>query len=212
MTLALVPAGASAEHKPGHDTGGQGQPGQQGLSITARPNPVVFGRATVLSGRLTAQNRGGQSVVLRGDPYPYGAFDNLATATTSSNGEYTFTQRPRVNTRFQVRQGATDSAVVTVGVRIGTGLSVSDRTPRRGQRVRFSGRACPEHDGALVRIQKLTRRGWETVRRTQLRDAARCSTYSRGIRVYRDGTYRATVRGDADHLGGISPRRVLDVG
>ena len=206
--LALVPVGASADHKPGH----KGGPGQQGaLSIAAKPNPVVYGRSTVISGRLTGQNKSGQNVVLREDPYPFAALANTGSATTDAQGDYSFTRRPLVSTRFQVRQGSTDSAVVTVGVRIRTGLSVSDRTPRPGQVVRFSGRACPEHDGAVVRIQKLTRRGWVTVRRTLLRDAGTCSVYSRRLAVRRDGTYRAVVRGDADHLSGISRRRTLDV-
>jgi hypothetical protein len=209
LVLGLIPVGASAHHKPGHTQGG----GQQGpLSITARPNPIVYGGSTVISGRLTGQKNGGQTISLRSDPYPFAALGNVATTTTASNGNYSLTQKPLVNTRFQVRQGGTDSGVILVGVRIRTGLSVSDRTPGRGEVVRFSGRACPEHDGALVRIQKLTRRGWVTVRRTRLRDAPRCSVYSRGVPVYRDGTYRATVRGDADHLSGISRRRSLDVG
>ena len=206
--VALLPAPASAHHRPGHGTG----PGAQGnLTIAASPNPVVFGRTTTIAGRLNGPDNAGKVVTLRGDGYPYDGFQNLGTAVTNAQGDYSFAQVPRVNTRYQVRQANQESAVVGVLVRIRTSLRLSDRTPRRGQVVRFSGRACPEHDGALVRIQRLTRRGWVTVRRTRLRAAVRCSVFSRRMRLYRDGRYRATVARDADHATGISARRRVDV-
>ena len=206
--VVLLPALASADHKPGHGKG----PGAQGnLTIAANPNPVVFGRTTTISGRLNGPDNGGKVVTLRGDGYPFGGFQNLGTAVTNAQGDYSFAQTPSVNTRYQARQGNTESAVLNVLVRIRTSLRVSDSTPRRGQLVRFSGRACPDHHGALVRIQRLTRRGWTTLRRTRLRDARRCSAYTRRMRVYRDGRYRAVVVRDADHANGISPRRLVDV-
>ena len=208
FAAALLPTLASADHKPGHVKG----PGPQGdLTIAASPNPVVFGRTTTIAGRLRGPDNGGKVVTLRGDGYPFNGFQNLGTAVTNAQGDYSFAQTPPVNTRYQARQGNTESGVVNVLVRIRTSLRVSDRTPRRGQLVRFSGRACPDHHGALVRIQRLTRRGWVTVRRTRLRDARRCSVYTRRMRVYRDARYRAVVLRDADHANGISPRRLVDV-
>src|SRR5687768_7603500 len=87
LVLGLIPVGATAHHKPGHTQGGGG--GQQGpLSITARPNPIVYGGPTVISGRLTGQNNGGQTITLRSDPHPFAALGNVATTTTASNGNY----------------------------------------------------------------------------------------------------------------------------
>ena len=104
----------------------------------------------------------------------------------------------------------TASIGVIVKVRIRMSLRVSDRTPRVGQVVRFRGRACPAHDGLLVRIQRKTRRGtFRTVRRTTLRAATRCPTYRRRFRVYRDGTYRVT-SDDRDHARGFSRARFLN--
>jgi hypothetical protein len=106
-----------------------------------------------------------------------------------------------------------------VGVRIAVSRTVSDRTPAVGQRVRFRGRACPQHDGALGRIQRLnqTTRRWRTVRRTSLRDhnpgqdTRNCSRYRRTFRVFRDGTYRVVVISPhGDHQDGISRRIRLD--
>jgi hypothetical protein len=186
-------------------------PGGAGLSLAAKPNPVVHGSVATLSGRLSGGNAGGKSVNLEADPYPFDSFAAAGIATTQSNGNFAFAPRPRVNTRYRVRQGSTLSPVVTVLVRSRTSLRLSDYTPRRGQRVRFAGRACPEHDGSAVAVQRLTRSGWRTVRRTVLRDAATCSTYRASSRVYRDATYRAVVAAHVDHARGISARRRVDV-
>ena len=111
----------------------------------------------------------------------------------------------------RVRVGGVLSPTVTVLVRQRVSLRLSDRTPRRGQLVRFSGRSCPTHDGAVVSIQKRrSTGGWRTVRRTRLRDASRCSVYSRRLRIYRDATFRTVVARDADHARGFSRRRSAD--
>ena len=183
----------------------------KGLTLAAAPNPVVFGRATVLSGRLTGKNHAGQSVALQADPYPYDGFSGAATAVTGSNGAFSFQQRPRLNTRFKVRQAGTESALVTVLVRFRTSLRLSDSTPKAGRRIRFYGRSCPTHDGARVAVQRRTSAGWRTAKRTTLRSATRCSVYSTRFAVRRDATYRAVAAGDAAHARGISPRRRVDV-
>jgi len=211
---ALLPAAAPAHHKPGH-TGGGGNQGN--LSLGADPNPVVFGRTAALAGRLTGPNNSGQTITLQRDRFPYeGTFVTGATATTNSAGYFSFTGRPPVNTRYRVRRGGVLGPTVTVGVRIRVSRRVSDATPRRGQRIRFRGRACPQHDGALVGIQRFsgTLRRYRTIRRTRLRNivGSRCSRYSRRFRVFRDGTYRVKVRTPhGDHLSGFSRRRRIDV-
>ncbi len=210
LTVAIVlPAAAQASHKPGH----QGGPGNaETLSVGATPNPIVFGRSTVLSGRLTGNNKAGRTVRLDGAPYPYTSFvNNIATTTTSSNGGFSFARRPRLNTRYRVSVGALVSSTVDVLVRQRVSLYLSDSTPRRGQLVRFSGRSCPTHDGAVVSIQKRTSTGsFRTVRRTRLRDASRCSVYSRRLRIFRDGVFRTVVARDGDHARGFSRRRSVD--
>ena len=94
-------------------------------------------------------------------------------------------------------------------------LEVSDRTPIAGRRVRFYGRACPQHDGALVKIQRRTRKGkWRTEHRTRLRDirSDRCSRYSGRLRVFHDGHYRAfVVSPDSDHTDGRSRSKRINV-
>jgi len=211
VAIAL-PVVANAGHKPGHSGGGGGGGGAEALSLGAAPNPIVLGRGAVLSGRLNGPNKAGRIVTLRGAPHPFTSFtNNIATTTTDAAGNYSFTRRPGLHTRYGVRVGAILSPTVTVLVRQRVSLRLSDRTPRRGQLVRFSGRSCPTHDGAVVSIQKRTSTGgWRTVRRTTLRDSSRCSVYSKRLRIYSDGTFRTVVARDADHARGFSPRRSAD--
>jgi hypothetical protein len=204
--LALLAAAAAT-------TAYAAKPPGKNLTISAKPNPVVFGHTTVISGKLTGQAHAGKTVRLRTDPFPFGSFSNDGTATTDAQGDYTFSQQPTVNTRYQVAQGPTESSIITVGVRIRVSIRLSDRTPEAGTRVRFHGRACPKHDGALVKIQRRTKtKRWRTVRETHtVALDANCSKYSRRVRINRDGTYRVVVvSGDADHMNGISRRRFIN--
>jgi hypothetical protein len=207
LIAIAVPGVAGASHKPGH---GPGAP--ESLTVGAEPNPVVYGGSVSIEGTLNSAAKAGKNVILESDTFPYdGNYANVGSSTTAPSGKYSFTQKPGLNTRYRVRQGNLLSPVVTVLVRIRLGLRVSDRTPDRGERVRFFGRACPEHVGALVRIQRRTAAGWVTVARTRTKVATRCSSYSRRVRISSDGTYRAVVAGDADHARGVSPTRFLDV-
>ena len=92
-------------------------------------------------------------------------------------------------------------------------LRVDDSRPRSGQRVRFYGSVRPPHDGRTVRLQRRRSDGrYRTIARATLRDAGEArSTYSRRLRVYRDGIYRARVPADGDHLTGTSRRKRVDV-
>jgi len=186
------------------------------VSIKAARHPVIFWRTVALTGRLTGKNNDGKTIQVQADPFPYeGNFNNVTSAVTTTSGAWSAGHKPGVNTRYRARQGSTTSAIVTERVRIRVSLRLSDRTPRAGRRVRFSGRACPQHDGARVRIQRRTlTKKWRTVRRTTLRDLAgsTCSSYRKTFRVFRDGTYRAfVVSPDANHANGVSRRRRADV-
>lgn len=211
VVVSAVPVIAEADHRPGHAPGKNPPSAGADLTIVAQPNPTVFQRPTVISGKLKGSGNAGKTVTLREDVFPFAdGFKTVATATTDAKGDYTFTRAPARNTAYQVSVGTETSATVIVKVRIRMGLRVSDATPRVGQLVRFRGRACPAHDGLPVRIQRQTAKGnFVTVRRTTLRGAAGCSTYTRRFRVYRDGTYRVT-SDDRDHARGFSATRFLN--
>jgi plastocyanin len=92
-------------------------------------------------------------------------------------------------------------------------LQVSDRTPARGQRVRFFGSVRPEQDGRLVQLQRRARGGsYRTVVRIKLQDAgANRSKFSRRLRMLRDGVFRARLPADSDHKQGTSRTTRVDV-
>ncbi len=204
---AAFPLTTAAHHKPGHDQGGDPQPG---FSISAKPALITYGAATVISGRIAGANAG-TAVTLREDRFPFGdALQPVANAVTDNQGDYAFTRRPGVNTVYRATSASNRSGNVLVNVRIRMTLHVSDSTPRVGQLLRFRGRACPTHNGLVVALQRRSSTGrYVTVRRTALKPATTCSAYSRSFRIYRDGRYRATAD-DADHARGYSPSRVLD--
>lgn len=189
------------------------------VSLEAKPSVVVFGATSTLSGTVSGGQTSGVTVRLDADdtrPYGDSYKPTGRTALTAANSKYSLAVVPGVNTQYRVV--AQTSPNVTsparlVLVRIKVGLKVSDSTPRSGSRVLFSGSVFPAHDGRTALIQKRSPSGrWVTVTTTTLRDAGTTrSTYSRRIRVSRDGTYRVKVSGDADHVNGFSRTRTLDV-
>jgi hypothetical protein len=190
------------------------------LTAKAVPSPVVFGQSTVVSGRLSRTAKdAGQTVQLQSDPFPYGVFDAGPTRLTATNGNYAFPfLRPDRNTVYRVHEATgalLTSNVVLVGVRLNVSFSVSDSTPRRGQRIHFSGSVRPPHGGKLVRIQRKVGGGvFRTVATTRtFNPTGTTSTrYSKFLRVFSDGVYQVRVSAsDADHYSGVSRTRFLNV-
>jgi hypothetical protein len=189
------------------------------LTISAAPSPVRFGNATTLSGKLTGgKNAAGKQVTVQADAWPFeGTYVDVGTALTDANGDWHASNAPAELTRYRAQATTAPPATsptVDVNVRLRVRVHVSDRTPDKGERVRFHGTVAPAHDGAPVRIQRRRADGtWRTVRRTTLRDTGTdVSRYSRRVRVRRSGTYRVrALPHDADHLRGTSRKRHLTV-
>jgi hypothetical protein len=209
--LGVVPFAAHAAKPPKPSKPPKSAPGN--LMLAAAPNPVKFGRSVTLSGKLTGANNSGKPVGLFADPFPYDTFHKVTSATTSATGDYSTTQKPSVNTRYKASQGGNQSAIITVLVRPAVSLRLSDSTPRRGQRVGFSGRVCPQHDGSSLSIQRRYSKGYRTIRKTTLRDipGSTCSSYRKAFRVSRDGRFRTVIGSHADHAKGISRSRVARI-
>ncbi len=214
LALALAFAPAAVAKPPS-----QPQSGATAITIDAKAAIIVFSGATTLSGRLSGAKADGVSVRLeQDDSRPYG--DSYkptgSTAVTASNGKYEFSVKPLLNTQYRVVAKASPpvmSSAKLVRVRMLVGLNLSDMTPARGSLVRFSGSVFPAHDGRTAHIQKRSPSGrFITVIRTRLRDAGDAkSTYSRRVRVFRDGVYRVKIAGDADHVNGFSRLRTMTV-
>jgi hypothetical protein len=204
---ALIPiavAGAAKPPKPPHT-------GQ--LTLGASAKIITFGQKDVLSGQLQGSKAAGISVDLQQQPAPFtSGFKNVAGASvkTDASGKFSFTVQPGLTTKYRAVAKAsptTTSPELTLPVRFRVTLRLSDYTPRRGQRVRFSGVTAPAHDGALVYIQRRTSTGrWRTVRRSTLKHAATGdrSTYSTRIRIGSTARYRSRVLHDSLHATGTS--------
>ena len=217
MGLLIAAAGAPAAKpppKPPKPPGG----GANAITLAAKPNPLSFGGFVTLSGRLTGSSNGGTTVTLQADPYPFADndFTDKGTKVTAANGSYSFAQAPGLNTRYRVVASTSPkvtSPVVTVSVSYRVGLSVSDSTPRRGTRVRFSGSVGPRKDGSTAFIQKRRSDGrFATVARATLTaGTATRSVYSKRLLVSSSGIYRVRVSGDVSHVAGNSRTRTLTV-
>ena len=221
LALAATPAAALAQGQ-GQGQGNQGGGNNAATTISAldaRPNPLVFGTSTELSGRLSGGDVRGKTVRLEVDEVaPFGdAYVPLngVTTTTNTSGRFSFMLKPESNTQYRAiaqTSPPVTSAPRLVLVRPAVGLLVSDTTPRRGQLVRFRGTVRPDDEGSAL-IQRRSPSGrFVTVARTALRDTGPAyATYSRRIRIRRDGVYRVKVPGDEDHVNGFSRLRTLDV-
>jgi hypothetical protein len=195
--VALTSAGEAAKPAPGT------------LTIAADKANVKFGGAVTLSGKLGGTNVSGKTVHVQADEYPLNTFTNAGSATTNATGDWSLVVKPAKNTRYRATAAKVDSPTVDVLVRPAITLKLSDRTPKRGQRVRFSGRVCPEHDSVATELQRKTSSGWKKVAGPVLADipGSTCSKYSVRKRVRKSGTYRTHFAADADHAAANSPRR-----
>ena len=196
-------------------------PNDNVLSISKNPRTVTYGDPVTISGRLTGPGAGGETIELQSTPFPYTApFSDVGTTTTAANGDYSFTTTPTINTRYHAiarTTPRTQSADIIVGVRRRVTLRIGDRTPERGQRVRFAGTVTPGADGKVALIQRRTRKGWRTlstptlVATTPVNGVTR-SKYARRIRIRRSGLYRTVVRKQGgEYATGKSRRKRIRV-
>ena len=183
-----------------------------GLTLTATPNPVRPGGATVISGTLAGTGNAGRQVVLLANPFPFSqGFQPAADIhLTNEQGGFSFPiLSVPVNTQYSVRlPGAPNvaSPVVTVGVAVRVGVTVSIRRTRRTAVVRLRGKIRPAHPGALVAIQRLRGGNWVTIDGTVSRRGGRSfSRYSESVTLGRGARLRvlADIR-DGDHVAAAS--------
>src|SRR3954463_13934874 len=184
LALALVCAGPAVAAKPPPKP----PKANPNLTIKTSAGAVTFGRTITLSG--TSKNiPAGTTIEVQQNPYPYAGFKPTGkTGVVDPSGNWTIPGvAPQSHTQYKVTAKTsppTDSGTVFVRVRLRVSFSVSDRTPKRGARVRFYGTAAPAHDGKPVLIQKKTATGYKTVAHTTLLDnGTATSRYSKKLRI-----------------------------
>ena len=199
--------------------------GAAAAAVAATPQPtispaqpaLVFGEGTTISGTLAGgAAQAGKPVSLQQRPAGAKAYKTVFTGAADATGSFAFPVTPATTVRYRV-QAATKpvqtSRSVLVVVRSKVAFRISDRTPRKNQRIRFSGLVTPALDGVPVLIQRKNSAGaYMTVARTVLRDAGDTSSqYSRRLRVGRSGTYRVSIPATATLSAGASVARVIRV-
>jgi hypothetical protein len=208
--VATVPSASLAAKPPKPP-----KPGAAIVSLGAQPATVVFGKTAGLTGALSTKAVG-VTVTLQSLPAPFtGSYRNVTTAKTGADGSYSFANAPDRTTRYRVvakNSPSVTSPVVTVAVAFRVSVRVSDATPRRGQRVSFSGASGPGHAGGAVLVQRHGASGWRTVSRTRLvASTPLSSTYRVKVRVGASARCRVRVAADSAHVAGTSRTRRLVV-
>ena len=205
-TALLAPAAAAVAAPP--------TPHQ--LSIAASSPRIVFGDKVALTGQLTGADSAGETVTLQEDPVPFGDFKNSVSTLTAADGTYKFERTPSLNVKYRAdaksKEAATSpEALVLVAPKVT--LAVSDKTPKAGQKVTFSGTVAPAHDGLKLSIQRLSSTGhWKTIARATLVDAGTAlSNYSRKLTINSTGKFRTVLPAHDDHATGKSSSTTLKV-
>ena len=192
------------------------------LSLAAAAKTVTVGRSVRLSGTLTGPGNAGQTVTLEQNPAPFAGYQSTGlTATTDASGNYSIIVAPTLTTNYRAVTGGgkkrTTSPEVAIRSHVKVTLRISDRTPRKGQRVRFSGSVLTAHDGKVARLQHRTSKGWRTVASATLVAATPVgtltrSTYAKRLRITRSGHWRVRVApADGDHIAGTSAVKSVKV-
>jgi hypothetical protein len=208
LALLVVCAGPAVAAKPP-----KGPKPNPNLTIKSSATAVTFGKSITLSG-TTKNIPSGTTVEISQNPYPYAGFKPTGkTAVVDPSGNWSIAGvQPQMHTQYKVTAKTsppTDSGAVFVRVRLRVSFNVSDSTPKKGARVRFSGTVLPAHPGKPVLIQKKTATGYKTVTTTKLSST---SKYSKRLRIRRNGTYRVVVQSlDQDHDNGTSRSRTLRI-
>ncbi|HUR83733.1 MAG TPA: hypothetical protein VMY78_00175 [Solirubrobacteraceae bacterium] len=170
-----------------------------GLTLAASPNPVPFGRPTILGGTLSGTNNDSRPIVLQSNPFPYTqGFTTISNAQlTNAQGAFAFPLLSvPLNTQYRVLipdKPEVQSPIVGVSVAVRVSTFVTRRRVRTNGRVRFFGRVTPARPGAQVAIQKQRGKDWITVAGTITHGTGTSSRYGKTIRIRRGGNYRVFV-------------------
>ena len=175
-------------------------------------SPIIpEGSAATISGVLdmpgTTTPEPSTGVSLWGRTRGQGHFLKLQDATTGTDGSYSFTVQPTVNTVYQVRTTfapARHTAVLFEGVQDVLQFAADQTTTTVGGKVTFTGSVTPDKPGHLVYLQRLgSDNDWHLVEVTRVRPN---STFQFAWRFGKAGSeqFRARIFSDRSNIGGHS--------
>ncbi len=171
-----------------------------GLTLAAAPNPVPFGRPTVLGGTLTGTGNANRQILLQSTPFPYTQpFAPAANVQlTNAQGQFAFPLLSvPLNTQYRVvipSRPEVASPLVSLGVAVRVATNTSATRVHTGRVVRFFGTVRPARPGARFAIQRLRRGIWRTVSGGVTHGAGGgVSRYTKRVKIRRGGQYRVFV-------------------
>jgi hypothetical protein len=143
-----------------------------------------------------------------------GQFRAVDATTTGSDGSYSFTEKPALNTVYQARttfRPHRHSAALFEGVRDVVFLTASPTTVISGQPVLFTGSVTPDKAGDVVYLQRLGADGdWHTVGTSTVRHDSTFQ-FVRAFGAAGPKTLRARIPGDPYNIGGGSAPVTVNV-
>lgn len=187
------------------------------LTIGASADPISYGGSVTISGvlagganqpvKLLAHTRGGK-------------FAPVATATTDSSGNYTFTQSPSGSIFYEVmrgtkvKSGTTRSAVLFEGVKYALGpVTPSASTVQAGQPFTVSGTVAPGRAGHVIYLERQnpSKLGYHVVEVATVTGAGTYSITHTFYGVTTGAVLRVKIPGDPENQGVASPAFTLAV-
>ncbi len=184
------------------------------LTITATPDPIVYGGSVAISGTLAGVSSS-QTVTLLARSVRQRGFAQVAQVSTSSTGAYTFpAQTPANSTYYKVEGDGKSSAVLFEGVKYALTAEAAPTSVMEGQLVTFTGKVAPTplRPGHVIYLerQNATGVGFHAVRVSVVTPEA---TFSIPYQVFGVGSevFRVYIPGGPDNGGAASQTFTINV-
>jgi hypothetical protein len=174
------------------------------LTIQASTDPIAFGEAVTISGKVASGPN--QPVTLLARSRRQHGFARVAQVSTNAEGVYSFPAQSLVNSTFyRVMSAHISSAVLFEGVKDVLTAQVSSPTVQAGQSVTFSGTVSPDHTGHAIYLEREDAHG-SGFHVIQVAFVGAGSSYSIVHRLYDPGTkvLRVHIPGGPENQGATS--------
>ncbi len=140
------------------------------LTLTAKPNPVIYGRPSIIGIALSGTGAGDAPLSLFASPFPFtGPFAAFAPGTkTDATGRTSTVVTLRTTTRYQATAVAAGQTVASPTLRLSVAPRVTIRALKRaGGKVRFTGTIRPRGDATVSLRRVLPNGAAVTVKRVR---------------------------------------------
>lgn len=174
------------------------------LTIQASADPIAFGEAVTIGGRL--EGGANQPVTLLARGRHQHGFARIAQVQANAAGEYAFpAQSPINNTFYRVSSARQVSSVLYEGVKDVLTAQASATVIAAGQWITFTGSVSPDHTGHTIYLerQNASGAGFHVIKVGRVGAG---STYSLSRRLYEPGAnvLRVFVPGGPENQGAAS--------